>query len=59
MLLSHSKRFIYLKTGKTAGTSVEIFFQPYCLPEEHICHHTPTHTMEETISEAGIVGYRG
>lgn len=59
MLLSHSKQFIYLKTGKTASTSVEIFFQPYCLPPNHVCYHSPTHEIDETISEHGIVGYRG
>jgi hypothetical protein len=30
MLVSHEKRFVYLKCGKTASTSTEAFFQSYC-----------------------------
>ena len=30
MLLSHSHRFIYIKTVKTAGTSVETALEPFC-----------------------------
>lgn len=33
MLVSHKKEFIYTKTVKTAGTSIEVYFEPYCLPE--------------------------
>jgi hypothetical protein len=29
MLVSHRKKFIFVKTGKTAGTSVEVFFEKY------------------------------
>lgn len=32
MLVSHTKKFIYTKTAKTAGTTVESYFLPYCLP---------------------------
>jgi hypothetical protein len=31
MLISHVCRFIFLKTLKTAGTSVEIYLEPYCV----------------------------
>jgi hypothetical protein len=56
MLVSHRKRFIYTKTIKTAGTSVEVYFEPYCMPEGswEFSHH-----REEHVSEAGIIGYRG
>lgn len=33
MLISHRKRFIFTKTAKTAGTSVESYFEQYCMPE--------------------------
>ena len=33
MLISHRKQFIYTKTYKTAGTSVEVYFEPYCMQE--------------------------
>lgn len=56
MLVSHQKRFIYLKTLKTAGTSVEIFFEKYCCP---IDAYIETHATEEIISREGIIGYRG
>jgi hypothetical protein len=56
MLLSHQKKFIYLKTIKTASTSVESFFEPYCLPAGQWQQDV---FRPETVSEAGIVGYRG
>lgn len=56
MLVSHRKRFIYTKTVKTASTSVEVFFEPYCMYEGE---WTLSHTRDEYVSEAGIVGYRG
>lgn len=56
MLVSHRHRFIYTKTVKTAGTSVEVYFEPYCVPEGtwQFAHSRP-----EQVTEAGIVGYRG
>ncbi len=56
MLVSHRKRFIFTKTAKTAGTSVESYFEPYCMPDGS---WELSHSREETVSEAGIVGYRG
>lgn len=32
MLVSHNKKFIYLKTKKTASTSIERYFRQYCAP---------------------------
>ena len=55
MLVSHRERFIYLKTVKTAGTSVEIFLEPHCRDDTR----TPTHACAEHVSPAGIVGARG
>jgi hypothetical protein len=56
MLISHRKRFIYTKTVKTAGTSVESYFERYCMPEGswEFCH-----SREEYVSPEGIIGYRG
>lgn len=54
MLISHGHRFIFVKTVKTAGTSVEAFLEPYCCPPGHVVQHwTPT-----LISEYGVVGQR-
>lgn len=57
MLLSHRKKFIYIKTIKTAGTSVELYFQKYCVPEERIID-LKEFGQEEIISEDGIIAAR-
>jgi hypothetical protein len=56
MLVSHRCRFIYTKTIKTAGTSVEGYFEPYCMAEGswRASHMRPQH-----VSPEGIVGFRG
>jgi hypothetical protein len=56
MLVSHRKHFIYTKTAKTAGTSVESYFEKYCMPEGE---WKETHLSEEYVSDTGIIGYRG
>jgi hypothetical protein len=57
MLVSHRHRFIYTKTAKTAGTSVEVYFEPFCIDEpsnSNVAHGGPAR-----VSGAGIIGYRG
>jgi hypothetical protein len=56
MLVSHRKKFIYTKTAKTAGTSVESYFERYCMPEGE---WEEEHSREMHVSEAGIIGFRG
>lgn len=56
MLVSHRKQFIYTKTFKTAGTSVEVYFEPYCLPAGNV---QITHYRQPYIGDTGIVGSRG
>jgi hypothetical protein len=56
MLVSHRKQFIYTKTAKTASTSVESYFEPWC-QAEGVWEFR--HAREETVSPAGIIGYRG
>ncbi|MFT4851513.1 MAG: hypothetical protein ACI83B_004079 [Sediminicola sp.] len=57
MLVSHRKKFIFVKTGKTAGTSVEVFFEKFCFPENEWIF---SHGRDEYINPlSGIVGYRG
>jgi hypothetical protein len=56
VLISHIYRFIYIKNYKVAGTSVEAFFEKYCMnPNET---YVQEHTRDEYISEYGIVGFR-
>lgn len=56
MLISHRHRFIYTKTAKTGGTSVESFFERFCMPDGA---WTQLHGRDEHVSEHGIIGYRG
>jgi len=56
MLVSHTWKFIYTKTIKTGGTSVEVYFEPYCFPPGEY-HFTGSRPQYE--SETGIVGFRG
>jgi hypothetical protein len=34
MILSHKHKFIFIKTAKTAGTSIEVFFSKHCGPSD-------------------------
>lgn len=56
MLASYRKKFIYTKTAKTASTSVESFFEPYCMEQGQ---WEFTILRDAHISRAGIIGYRG
>lgn len=56
MLISHRYRFIYTKTAKTAGTSVESYFERFCMPEGE---WQQLHAREAYESSTGVIGYRG
>lgn len=56
MLVSHRKKFIFVKTQKTAGTSVESFFEKYCM-EDGLW--VQSHDRDQVISEFGMIGGRG
>ncbi len=54
VLVCHDHRFIFLKTRKTAGTSIEMLLEPLCAPPGHV-------VTEKTMgfqSRHGIVGFR-
>ncbi|MCF8262161.1 MAG: sulfotransferase family protein [Melioribacteraceae bacterium] len=55
MLVSHKYKFIYTKTLKTAGTSIESYFERFCM---HDGEFQQLHYREEYESEVGIVGRR-
>lgn len=57
MLISHRKKFIYTSTGRSASTSVEAYFQPYCYPDGQ-CPKI-TNGFAQYVGEVGIVGFRG
>ncbi|MES2684949.1 MAG: sulfotransferase family 2 domain-containing protein [Pseudomonadota bacterium] len=56
MLVSHRYHFIYTKTIKTASTSVESYFERYCMPEGE--WQQDIHRNEYDTA-AGIIGQRG
>lgn len=45
MVVSHRYRFIFIKTRKTAGTSIEVFLSQQCAPDDILTpiipHHEP------------------
>ncbi len=56
MLISHVHRFIYMKTFKTAGTSVEIYFERYCTNPNR--EFQGRDRRETEVSKWGIIGAR-
>ena len=56
MLVSHRYRFIYTKTIKTASTSVESYFERFCMPEGE---WTQAIHRDEYDAATGIIGQRG
>lgn len=46
MIISHSRRFIFIKTKKTAGTSIEVYLSPLIGDEDVV---TPVGAEEETM----------
>lgn len=55
VLVSHSAEFVYMKTHKTGGTSVEMYFERFCVPPDRFAG---TEAVSETVTDAGIVGSR-
>lgn len=41
MIVSHQHRFVFLKTAKTAGTSIEVLLRRFCGPDDIITPITP------------------
>ena len=59
VLVSHKYKFIYIKNMKVAGTSVECFFDKYCIDPEKDYSYNGSAARCEHIDEFGIIGSRG
>ncbi|OUT64274.1 MAG: hypothetical protein CBB81_10320 [Cellvibrionales bacterium TMED21] len=57
MLWSKEHRFIFVKTKKTAGTTIEVLLQDFCVDKSELQHSA--HSTREIITPSGIVGFRG
>ena len=54
MIVSHRHKFIFMKTRKTAGTSIEVALSPFCGDDDII---TPVTPEDEAVRQQ--LGYRG
>ena len=57
MLISHEKKFIFLKTKKTAGTSIEVFLEEFCTAQPRAYRNGAEYRGSEA-TEIGVVGAR-
>ncbi len=55
VLVCHPSKFIYMKTQKTGGTTVEMYFERFCAPADR---YTGAESVQETVSEIGVIGSR-
>ncbi|PYJ22208.1 MAG: chondroitin 4-O-sulfotransferase, partial [Verrucomicrobia bacterium] len=55
MILSHKHKFIFIKTAKTAGTSIEIFLSKYCGPTDVVTPITPPIEGHQPRSYQGLI----
>jgi len=54
MIISHKYKFIFVKTAKVAGTSIEVFLSQYCGPQDVL---TPIFPHVEPHSARNYEGY--
>ena len=60
MLVSHLHKFIYIKTIKAAGTSIESYFEKFCMPPgEWENMQYQDEYRDEYVSDTGMIWSRG
>lgn len=59
MLISHEKKFIFLKTYKTGSSSIESVFRKYCgeTPFDFDSKENKSYDRKSIVSEKGIITY--
>jgi hypothetical protein len=55
MILSHKYKFIFIKTAKTAGTSIEVFVSKYCGPTDVVTPIEPPIEGHEPRNYEGFI----
>ena len=50
MIVSHEHEFIFVKTRKTAGTSLEVFLEPLCGEQDVVTPVSPAYQDSETVT---------
>ena len=55
MIISHEHKFIFIKTAKTAGTSIEVFLAQHCGPTDILTPITPPVEGHRPQNEAGMM----
>ena len=58
VLVSHIYKFIYLKNGKVAGSSVESFFGQFCVDPAKQAQYSFEDKQDESVTTFGILGHR-
>lgn len=59
MLVSHRNEFIFIKTHRSASTSIEVLLQPFCADDANWDIITHEEKQPMLIDKQGIIGYRG
>ena len=58
VLVSHRYKFIYIKNMKDASTSVEAFFEKYCVDPKLEDKYSGRHVANHQITQHGVIGAR-